>query len=602
MTTGAGWLPGRLYETKRVDRGIRGLFTVLSVYRKPFLSSVFWGTLNQLLGIAAGAVGAYAVTRSLFGASVTEVAWILVALAILVLGRAVAAWLESLISHEFAFRVLAEIRGWLFRATARIAPGGLTRRRTGELTSVALADAEKLEVFYAHTSIYIAVAIVTPPFVLAALALLSPLIAVIVLVLVLLSAALPFGLRRANQASGMRVREATAVVHDQVVEDVQGLREILAFGLRGRRTKTLTEMSAALVAKQARHGARTGLETAVAASLMGIGVVVVAAVAAYQVTTGDLSRVLFPVVVVLAAQAAAPVLQLVGVTRHWGLTTAAAVRVFDLIEEPSPVDRSGRARLAPGTVPAVEFDNVTFRWPDSDTPALQEVSFSVEPGETVALVGHSGAGKSTCAALLSRFYDPDAGRIRLGGVELADLVPDELVRLVAPVPQDVFLFHDTIRANLLLGATDPAATTDADLWAALRNASIDHLVAGLPDGLDTIVGERGAALSGGERQRIALARAVLRDAPVLVLDESVSQLDVLSEAEVRAGIDAVRAGRTTLIVAHRLSTIMTADRLVVMENGRVVGNGRHAELLQSCPPYQRLVQAQLDAANALTQP
>jgi ATP-binding cassette, subfamily C, bacterial CydC len=584
---------------KPAERGIRGMFAVLSAYSRPFLSSVLWGSLNQLLGIAAGAVGAYAVARSLFGASVTEVAWILVVLAILVLGRAAAAWLESWISHEFAFRVLAEIRGWLFRATARIAPGGLTRRRTGELTSVALADAEKLEVFYAHTSIYIAVAIVTPPFVLVTLAFLSPPIAAIVLVLVLLAAGLPFGLRRVNETAGTRVREATAKVHTQVVEDVQGLREILAFGLREQRTDTLTKMSAELVAKQARHGARTGLEAAVSASLMGIGVVVVAAVAAYQVTTGDLSRVLFPVVVVLAAQAAAPVLQLVGVTRHWGLTTAAASRVFDLMEEPSPVDRSGRTKLAGDTVPAVAFDNVTFRWPDSDVPALRDVSFTIEPGETVALVGHSGAGKSTCAALLSRFYDPDAGRIRLDGVDLTELDPDELIRLIAPVPQDVFLFHDTIRANLLLGAADPAATTDADLWAALRTASIDHLVAGLPDGLDTIVGERGAALSGGERQRIALARAVLRDAPVLVLDESVSQLDVLSEAEVRAGIDAVRAGRTTLIVAHRLSTILTADRLVVMENGRVAGSGRHAELLESCPPYRRLVQAQLDAANTL---
>jgi ATP-binding cassette, subfamily C, bacterial CydC len=593
------WLPGRLYETKRIDRGVRGLFAVLSVYRRPFLSSVLWGSLNQLLGIASGAVGAYAVARALFGASVTEVAWILAVLAILVIGRAVAAWLESWISHEFSFRVLGEIRGWLFRATARIAPGGLTRRRTGELASVALADAEKLEVFYAHTSIYLAVAIVTPPFILATLAFLDPLVALVVLVLVLLAAALPFGLRRANEAAGARVREATAAVHTQVVEDVQGLREILAFGLRGRRADNLSRLSAELVAKQARHGARTGLENAIAASLMGIGVVAVAAVAAYHVTTGDLSRVMFPVVVVLAAQAAAPVLQLVGVTRHWGLTEAAAARVFDLLEEPSPVDRSGKAKLPAGTVPAVTFDNVTFRWPDSDAPALRDVSFTVEPGETLALVGHSGAGKSTCAALLSRFYDPDAGRIRLDGTDLAELDPDELVRLIAPVPQDVFLFHDTIRTNLLLGASDPDALTEADLWAALRTASIDHLVAGLPDGLDTVVGERGAALSGGERQRIALARAVLRDAPVLVLDESVSQLDVLSEAEVRAGIDAVRAGRTTLIVAHRLSTILTADRIVVMDNGQVAGSGRHADLLQTCPPYRRLVQAQLDAADAL---
>jgi ABC-type multidrug transport system fused ATPase/permease subunit len=406
-------------------------------------------------------------------------------------------------------------------------------------------------------------------------------------------------LRRANERSGKAVREKTAEVHTTVVEDAQGLREILAFGLRERRSTALVRLARELVRLQGRHGARTGFETAVSASIAGIGVIVVAAVAAYQVSTGALELVLFPVVVVLAAQATAPILQLLGVTRHWGLTASAAERVFDLLETPSPVDRSGRATLPADVVPAVEFDHVTFTWPDASEPAVRDVSFRVAPGETVAIVGHSGAGKSTCAALLSRFYDPSAGRIGLAGVSLADLDPAELVRLVAPVPQDVFLFHDTIRANLLLGTE---AASEADLWSALETARVDHLVASLPDGLDTVVGERGAALSGGERQRIALARAVLRKAPVLVLDESVSQLDVLSEQEIRAALESVRAGRTTLVVAHRLSTILTADRIVVLENGGVVGTGSHEELIAGCPPYARLVEAQLEAAAALLTP
>ncbi|WP_222851723.1 ABC transporter ATP-binding protein [Phytoactinopolyspora mesophila] len=597
--TAPDWKPGRLYEAKRVERGIRGLFAVLWVYRRPFLSSLTWASLNHVFGIAAVTVGAYAVALSLTGTAAADLVWLLIILGVLVLGKALAAWLESWISHELAFRILAEVRGWLYRATARIAPGGLARRRTGELASVAMADAEALEVFYAHTSIYIFTTAIVSPVVLMALAVFSWQAAAVTALVLLLALALPLVLRRLNQASGARVRAATADVHTQVIEDVQGLREILAFGLRTRRSAALAALGGRLVARQQRHGVRTGLESALTGSIAGIGVIVAAAVAAQQVADGTLDRTLFPVVVVLAGQSVMPALQLLAVTRHWGLTAAAAERVFDLLEEPSPVDRSGTRTLPEDTVPAIEFDNVTFGWPDTDHPAIEQVTFRVEPGETVALVGHSGAGKSTCAALLSRYHDPDHGVVSVGGVDLRELAPGELSRVIAPVPQDVFLFHDTIRANLLLGSLDGRPVDDEALWDVLRTARIDELVASLPAGLDTVVGERGAALSGGERQRLALARAVLRDAPVLVLDESVSQLDVLSEREVRAALDAVRTGRTTVVIAHRLSTILAADRIVLLDQGSVVDIGTHDELVQRSPIYAALIEAQVDAATDL---
>jgi ATP-binding cassette, subfamily C, bacterial CydC len=594
--TPADWKPGRLYETRRIERGVRGLFAVLWVYRRPFLSSLTWASLNHVLGIAAVTVGAYAVALSLTGTAASDLVWLLVILGVLVIGKALAAWLESWISHELAFRILAEVRGWLYRSTARIAPGGLARRRTGELASVAMADAEALEVFYAHTSIYIFTTAIVSPVILMALAVFSWPAAAVTAIVMLLALALPMALRRLNQASGAQVRAATSDVHTQVIEDVQGLREILAFGLRARRTAALAALGRRLVARQQRHGIRTGLETALTGSIAGIGVIVAAAVAAQQVADGTLDRTLFPVVVVLAGQSVTPALQLLAVTRHWGMTVAAAQRVFDLLEEPSPVERTGTSTLPGESVPAIEFTDVSFSWPDSDQPALERVSFRVDPGETVALVGHSGAGKSTCAALLSRYHDPAAGTVSVGGIDLRELAPDELSRVVAPVPQDVFLFHDTIRANLLLGSLDGRPVVDDELWQVLRTARIDELVASLPDGLDTVVGERGAALSGGERQRLALARAVLRNAPVLVLDESVSQLDVLSEREVREALDGVRMGRTTVVIAHRLSTILAADRIVLLERGRVVDIGSHDELSQRCPAYSALIEAQVDAA------
>jgi ATP-binding cassette, subfamily C, bacterial CydC len=589
------WLPGGIFETHRIERGIRGLFAVLGVYRRPFLASLLWACLNAGSTMASFTLGAYIVGRSLQGTVANDLVPWIVALGAVVLIRALASWLESWISHELAFRILAEIRGWLYRATARIAPGGLARRRTGELASVALADAEALEVFYAHTSLYLFTAAVMTPLAVGVLAVFDPVVALIAGGLCLLTVVIPVLLRRLNQRSGAAVRSALADIHTFVVEHVGGLREVLAFGRREAAGAELQRLTRRLVGLQMRHGARTGLEAAFTASVAGLGLVAAAWYSAARVAEGLLDPALYPVVVVLAGQATLPALNLVGVTRHWGLTASAANRVFDLLEEPSPIERDGTGRVVGHEVPEVRVEDVTFTWPDTDRPALIDVSVRLTPGESLAIVGHSGAGKSTLAALLARFFDPDRGRITVGGVGLAQLDPHEMSRLVSLVPQDVFLFHDTVRANLLLGSPSDDVT-EAELWAALETANAAPLIRSLPQGLDTIVGERGAALSGGERQRIALARTVLRGSPVLVLDESVSQLDVLSEHEIAEALRGVRTGRSTVIIAHRLSTVLAADRILLLAEGRVVASGTHQELLASCPEYLRLVGAQLSQA------
>jgi ABC-type transport system involved in cytochrome bd biosynthesis fused ATPase/permease subunit len=246
---------------------VRGLFAVLWIYRRPFLSSLAWTSLNLCFGMAAVTVGAYAVALSLDGRPAGDLVWLLAAMGALVVGKALFAWLESWISHELAFRIMAEIRGWLYRATARIAPGGLMRRRTGDLTSVATADAEALEVFYAHTSLYIFSTAIVSPAVLAVLAWFSWQAAAVTAIVMVLALLLPLLLRRVNQRSGARVRTATADVHTAVVEDVQGLREILAFGIRERRTAALGALSRRLAALHRRHGMRTGLENAITGSV-----------------------------------------------------------------------------------------------------------------------------------------------------------------------------------------------------------------------------------------------------------------------------------------------------------------------------------------------
>jgi ABC-type multidrug transport system fused ATPase/permease subunit len=278
-------------------------------------------------------------------------------------------------------------------------------------------------------------------------------------------------------------------------------------------------------------------------------------------------------------------------------------RVFEVLDLPPLIVEAADARPVPEGPVSVEFDRVRFGYPAAsqvslasledvatlDTrggvEVLHDVSFRVEPGRLLAVVGSSGAGKSTIGSLLPRLYDVDSGAVRLAGVDVRELSADSLRATVGVVTQDGHLFHDTIRANLLFAA--PAAT-DAEVWAALRRARLEGLVAGLPDGLDTVVGERGYRLSGGERQRLTIARLLLARPRVVVLDEATAHLDSTSEAQVQEALGEALQGRTAIVIAHRLSTVRAADRILVVEDGRIVETGTHDDLLAAGGRYAEL--------------
>ncbi|MFJ7495296.1 ABC transporter ATP-binding protein [Streptomyces sp. NPDC097727] len=285
-------------------------------------------------------------------------------------------------------------------------------------------------------------------------------------------------------------------------------------------------------------------------------------------------------------------------------------RVFEVLDLKPLIEEKPDARTVPEGPVSVEFDGVRFGYPSADkvslasledvaaldtrggSEVLRGVSFRAEPGRTVALVGSSGAGKSTIAQLLPRLYDTDEGSVRIGGIDVRDLSADTLRDTLGMVTQDGHLFHESVRANLLLARPE---STEEDLWDALRRSRLDGLVASLPDGLDTVVGERGYRLSGGERQRLTIARLLLARQRVVILDEATAHLDNTSEAAVQEALTEALAGRTAVVIAHRLSTVRAADLILVVEDGRIVERGTHEELLAAGGRYEELYRTQFES-------
>jgi ATP-binding cassette subfamily B protein len=282
-------------------------------------------------------------------------------------------------------------------------------------------------------------------------------------------------------------------------------------------------------------------------------------------------------------------------------------RVFEVLDLPSLIQERPDAVALPRSASRLEFDHVAFSYPRADDvslasleavartesrdtgPVLRDISFTAEPGQMVALVGPSGAGKTTVTHLVARLYDVGAGTVRVGGVDVRDATLQSLEDVVGYVTQDAHMFHDTIRANLLYAR--PGAS-DREVWQALEAAQVATLVRSLPDGLDTVVGDRGYRLSGGERQRLAIARLLLKAPAIVVLDEATAHLDSESEAAVQRALDAALEGRTSLVIAHRLSTVRGADQILVVDDGRVVERGTHAELLARGGLYADLYRTQ----------
>ncbi|HET7515790.1 MAG TPA: thiol reductant ABC exporter subunit CydD [Gaiella sp.] len=523
------------------------------------------GVVAALLVLAQAVLLARVAARGFEGASLGDVAWPLVALVAVILGRSVVAWAFETAGRRAATRMISQLRLDLVESRLRHRPTALDGAESAELATAAVSGVDALEATFARYLPQLVSAVVVPVAVLVLVVSVDPVAAgVMVLTLPLVPVFMWLVGRYTEHRARARWR-AMSLLANHFLDVVRGLPTLRAFNRGEAQVERILAVSD--------EYRRASMGTLRAAFLSGavlelaatLGIALVAVVVGVSLAEGDVGFEAALTVLVLAPELYLPLRNLAAQFHASADGWAVASRMLDL-GDGAPV-ASGRVPAPDPATVTIAFERVTFRYPTADRDALGEVDLVLHPGETVALVGESGGGKSTLAALLLRFADPSSGRILVGADDLSTLDAAGWRRRIAYVPQRPTLFRGTIAENIRLG---DGSADDAGVRHAAELAGAHEFVARLPDGYATVVGDGGRSLSTGERRRIALARAFLRDAPLVILDEPTADLDPASARAVHAAIDRIRTGRTALLVAHRPELAALADRVVSIEAGRVV--------------------------------
>ncbi|MFD0342757.1 ABC transporter ATP-binding protein [Streptomyces sp. NPDC127117] len=588
----------RIAAFARPHRRRVALFLILSV-------------ATALLAVATPVLAGRVVNAIVTGKESGTVTRLSLLIAVIAVAEAALGLFSRWLSANLGEGLILDLRTAVFDHVQRMPVAFFTRTRTGALVSRLNNDVIGAQRAFSNTLSGVVSNVVTLLLTLGVMLSISWQITVLALVL------LPvFVLPARRMGSRMARLQREAAAHNAAM----GTRMTERFSAPGATLIKLFGRPADESAEFAVRAGRVrdiGVRTAMAQSAFITALTLVSALAlalvyglgGFYALRGQLDAGAVVALALLLTRLYAPLTALAGARVEVMSALVSFERVFEVLDLKPLIDQKPDARAVPDGPVSVEFDQVRFGYPSADKVSLASledvasldtrggdevlrgISFRAEPGQTVALVGSSGAGKSTIAQLLPRLYDTDEGSVRIGGVDVRDLTSDTLRDTLGMVTQDGHLFHESVRANLLLARPDAA---EEDLWDALRRSRLDGLVASLPDGLDTVVGERGYRLSGGERQRLTIARLLLARQRVVILDEATAHLDNTSEAAVQEALTEALAGRTAVVIAHRLSTVRAADLILVVESGRIVERGTHEELLAAGGRYEELYRTQFE--------
>jgi len=553
-------------------------------------------SLAALLGFATIASGiglmtasAYIIAKAATQPSIADLQVAIVGVRFFGIARGVSRYLERLVSHQVNFRLLARLRVWFYAWLEPLAPARLMKYRSGDILSRIVADVETLEHFY--------VRVIAPPVVAVLVAALMwffmgsvapPLAVTLMIFLALAGIGVPLVTRLLSQGPGRCLVNLRSELNAALVDGVQGVAELLVFGAEERQQRRVGTLSRELAVLQQRMAWIEGLGSSLTGLLMNLATLAVLILAIPLVTAGELDGIALAVLALAVIASFEAIVPLPSAAQYLENSLEAGRRLFEIVDAepevhdpatPSPALRDYGLRLK----------DVSFCYEAGGPAALDGISFSLPQGGSLAVVGPSGAGKSTLVNLLLRFWEYDAGEITLGGHELRAFQGQALRHVMSVVSQHTHLFNATVRDNLLLARPD---ASQADLERAARRAQVHDFVESLPQGYDTYIGEQGVKLSGGQRQRLAIARALLKDAPILILDEPTANLDSLTEREVMGAIQSLMAGRTTLIISHRLVGLEAVDEILVLRAGKIVERGSHHDLWQMGGFYRRVWELQ----------
>ncbi|HXH87364.1 MAG TPA: ABC transporter ATP-binding protein [Gaiellaceae bacterium] len=566
----------------------RRTFIRLLGFLRPYKRSLIVSTILAV-GSQAAAIGIVVLVQQAIDGieerrGTDTLTWIVVAIVAVGVVKALLMAGRRVISGRQALGIEKDMREGLYAHLLRLSFGFYDRHQTGQLMSRATVDLQSVRFFLGFGLIFFFQHVLTVVSVTAVLFFVEWRLALIALAITPLIIAVAYRYSHVSHPVLRDVQQRLGEVATVTEESIVGVHVVKAFAQEERRQERFEKASGAVFTETVRAFRQRAIYVPLLSFLPMLAQAAVLLAAGRMVVSGSLTLGEFFLFNLLLAMLVVPLRSLGMWIGQAQRATASGERIFEVMDEPEGIaDRPDARELPPGPG-TIRFEAVDFSYAPG-RPVLEGIDFEIAAGRTVALIGHTGSGKTTLAALVPRFYDVAAGRVLVDGVDVREVGRRSLRREIGVISQDPFLFSATVRENIAFGVLD---ASDEDVERAARAAQAEEFIAELPKGYETVIGERGITLSGGQRQRLAIARALVIDPRILILDDATASVDATTEAKIRTGLTEAMQGRTTIIIAHRLSTIALADEIVVLERGRVVARGPQAELLETSPVFREI--------------